>query len=330
MEKENKSKRWLAFAIALIVFVVSLYTNNADRQNLEEDLMKKAGFSSLFEGTEEVITGTDANKRIFVLNVSGVIQDDDKYEAWMDQLENARNDDTVAGIIMKVESPGGGVYQSEQIANTIKKIQKEKAIPVYTVMGSTAASGGYYISAPTDKIYASSETFTGSIGVIMQNYDLSGLFEKYGLKADNITSGKMKDAGSPGKALTEEQRAYLQELVDSAYGRFVKVVAEGREINEGEVKKLADGRVYDGDQAKKLGLVDEIGDFEKALDDMEETYGLQNAQVFQIVNNDPFSNLLGNFSKSQSGQASSDLQVLDKRMEENDLRPMYLMGGYHD
>ena len=196
-------------------------------------------------------------------------------------------------------------------------------------MREMAASGGYYISAPTDRIYASNETWTGSIGVIIQSYSLQGLFEKYGIKEQNITTGKMKDAGSQGRDMSKEEKEYFQGLVDSAFDRFVKIVSEGRGISEREVRKLADGRVYDGSQALANGLVDKIGNLDSAIGDMASENNLEDPMVIRNEN------VMGSFSSIFSKvtdlkKSESDLAILDKLMKNRGLRPMYLYGDYND
>ncbi|MDU0895116.1 MAG: signal peptide peptidase SppA, partial [Anaerococcus sp.] len=233
------------------------------------------------------------------------------------------------GVILHVNSPGGSVYASEKIAKKIEEV-KEKNIPVYSVMQELAASGGYYISAPCDKIYASNETFTGSIGVIMQSYSLEGLFEKYGIKEQNIKTGKMKDAGSTGRDMDKEEKEYFQGLVDSAFSRFVKVVADGRDMSEDEVRKLADGRVYDGSQAVKNGLVDEIGDLDDAVADITEKGELFDPMVVEkneLANS--FSKYFPEFS-TNTENPKSDLAILKEFMESEGNKPMYLYGAYNE
>ncbi|MDU4556951.1 MAG: signal peptide peptidase SppA [Enterococcus faecium] len=274
-----------------------------------------------------VLEEGDKKNKIAVLSYEGAIGDGDIYDTFMEQLDDIYEDDSVKGVIMQVNSPGGAVYNSEQIANKIKEIQSEKKIPVFTVMKTMAASGGYYISAPTDKIYASNETLTGSIGVIMSSRSFQGLFEKYGIKEQNITTGKMKDAGSIGKDMTDEQKKYFQELINSSFDRFIKVVSQGRSMKEDEVKKLADGRVYDGAQAKNNGLVDKIGNLDNAIEDMKKDYKLDNPEVFEYEGSDY--SLKKFFSKAQNildKNSSSDLAILKELMEKDSPLPMYYYG----
>lgn len=164
----------------------------------------------------------------------------------------------------------------------------------------------------------------------MQSYSLEGLFDKYGIKEQNITTGKMKDAGSPGSDMDKEEKEYFQGLVDSAFSRFVKIVADGRGMSEAEVKKLADGRVYDGSQAKENGLIDNIGDLEAAANDMAETNNLDDPMVVEkddIMSS--FSKYLPGF-KTSVDNPKSDLEMLDKFMKENNNLPMYLYGGSNE
>ena len=326
MENNNNKKRWLAAGLALLVLLVSLFTEG---NKIDENKVRKDALDKFYQMEEEVLYGSNPMEKISIINVDGVIANDSNNDTIVDQLEDARKDPSVVGVIMHINSPGGSVYASEKIYKEINKL-KETNKPVYAVMQELAASGGYYISAPCDKIFASNETFTGSIGVIMQSYSLEGLFEKYGIKEQNITTGKMKDAGSPGKALDKEEKEYLQNLVDSAFSRFVKVVADGRDMSEADVRKLADGRIYDGSQAVENGLVDSIGDLEAAYKDMAKEYNLSDPLAVEKV--DVFSNFSKYFPsfKSLTDKPKSDLQVLKEMMNSERNKPMYLYGGHYE
>ena len=225
--KSTNKKRWIAAGLALLVFLISMFSQD-NVESKKEDLRNQA-LGNLGMSEENTLFGTNPLEKILVVNVDGVIASDESNDFVVEELDKAAIDDTIAGVILHINSPGGSVYASERIADKVKKIQ-EKDKPVYSVMQELAASGGYYISAPCDKIYASNETWTGSIGVIMQSYSLEGLFDKYGIKEQNITTGKMKDAGSPGSDMGKEEKEYFQGLVDSAFSRFVKVVADGRDM----------------------------------------------------------------------------------------------------
>ena len=329
MENKNK-KRWLAAGLALIVFLISAFSDGSkDIKEKQEANFYDQARQRLMGAEDEVLYGTNKAQRIMVVNVDGLIANDDSNDYIVEKLDEALDDDTIKGVILHVNSPGGSVYASEKIAKKIEEV-KEKNIPVYSVMQELAASGGYYISAPCDKIYASGETFTGSIGVIMQSYSLEGLFEKYGIKEQNIKTGKVKDAGSTGRDMDKEEKEYFQGLVDSAFSRFVKVVADGRDMSEDEVRKLADGRVYDGSQAVKNGLVDEIGDLDDAVADITEKGELFDPMVVErneLANS--FSKYFPEFS-TNTENPKSDLAILKEFMESEGNKPMYLYGAYNE
>ena len=167
----------------------------------------------------------------------------------------AKHDAGVKAIVLEVNSPGGGIVPSDRIYQALKNTDK----PIVVLMRDLAASGGYYISMAGDYIYANPYTLTGSIGVISEFPNASGLLEKIGVQMTVIKSGKAKDFGSPYRDMTPEEKAYWQHVIDQAYDRFVQVVAQGRHMKADEVRKLADGRVYTGEDALKLGLVDALG-----------------------------------------------------------------------
>ncbi|UCH50907.1 MAG: signal peptide peptidase SppA [Chloroflexota bacterium] len=178
------------------------------------------------------------------------------------QLERAKEDIAVKAIVLQVNSPGGSVAACQEILNEIEAVEK----PIVVSFGDTAASGGYYISAKADKIVALPGTLTGSIGVIAEIPNLKGLFEKLGIEMEVFTGGKYKDMYAGVRELTPEEKVIMQELTDELYDQFVKVVAEGRNLSETKVRELATGQLYTGVQAKKLGLVDELGGLNTAID----------------------------------------------------------------
>lgn len=326
---KNNVKKLIALAITLLVLVMSGFAK--DKENEAKESIRDKYLKSLTDFsdyTEEVIQGSNPKEKIKIVDVDGIIQTNEANDFVVNELKNAKDDPLVKGVILNVNSPGGSVYASERIAKEIKALKEAKK-PIYTVMEEMAASGGYYISAPTNRIYASNETWTGSIGVIIQSYSLQGLFDKYGIKEQNITTGKMKDAGSQGRDMNKEEKEYFQGLVNSAFDRFVKIVSEGRGLSDREVRKIADGRVYDGSQALSLGLIDKIGDMDLAISDMISDNKLNDPMVIRNENiMGSFSSL---FSKARDLRKSeSDLAILDKLIKENKLGPMYLYGAYHD
>ncbi|RMG72073.1 MAG: signal peptide peptidase SppA [Nitrospirae bacterium] len=181
----------------------------------------------------------------------------------LDQLEQYREDSSVKAIVLRVDSPGGAVAPSQEIYEEVKKTASKK--PVVVSMGSVAASGGYYISASATKILANPGTITGSIGVIMEIPNLKGLMDKIGVKTEVIKSGRHKDLASSFRGIGKEERKILQGVLDNVHGQFIQAVAEGRKLSIERVKELADGRIFTGEQAKSLGLIDDIGNFKDAI-----------------------------------------------------------------
>ncbi|EUJ23029.1 protease/peptidase [Listeria grandensis FSL F6-0971] len=337
------AKRWIAIGIVAALLVVSGITKITSTLLASDDEYETSWLDSLTATdtgvTEMVLEDGKADKRIAVLNIDGAIQDTGSsgsllggsegysHTDFMDQLEWIREDDTVAGVMLNVNSPGGGVVESAQIRDKILQIKKEKKLPVYVSFGSMAASGGYYVSAPADKIFASPETLTGSIGVIMQGYDFSELMKKMGISDNTIKSGEFKDIMSSTRPMTAEEKAIMQSMIDDSYAQFVKVVAEGRHMTEAQVRKIADGRIYDGRQAKANGLIDAFGYEENALDALKKEQDLKGAQVFEYDSSSI--GLASIFSSSVSqivGQKSEAHQAVQLMNMMEAPRLMYLYG----
>ncbi|MEC4685264.1 MAG: signal peptide peptidase SppA [Nitrospirota bacterium] len=181
----------------------------------------------------------------------------------IEQLREYRKDSSVKAIVLRVDSPGGAVGPSQEIYEEVGKVMKIK--PVVVSMGSVAASGGYYISAPATKIYANPGTITGSIGVIMEIPNFKGLMDKVGIRTEVIKSGKHKDLASVFRGIGKEERAILQGVLDDVHDQFIRAVSEGRGIPYERVREIADGRVFSGRQAKAVGLVDSLGNIQDAI-----------------------------------------------------------------
>lgn len=190
------------------------------------------------------------------------------------QLREAQADNEVKAVVIRINSPGGTVPASQEIREEVVKLKKAGK-KVVVSMGDVAASGGYWIATAADKIFANPGSITGSIGVIMQLQNMEELYNKIGLKPVIIKSGEHKDMGSPARELTEEERKMLKGIVMEMYEQFVKVVAEGRNMPVEKVREIADGRIFTGSQALKLGLVDELGNFYDAVDTAARMVGIQ-------------------------------------------------------
>jgi protease-4 len=189
------------------------------------------------------------------------------------ELKEYAEDDSIKAIVLRVESPGGAVAPSQELYSEVRRINEIKA--VVASMGTVAASGGYYISAPAEMIMANPGTLTGSIGVIMEIPNVEGLMDKVGLKTEVIKSGKHKDMASSLRKMSQDDRKLLQEIIEDVYMQFVKDVAVSREMDLELVKELADGRIYTGNQAMGSGLVDEIGGLEDAIRRTAEIAGIE-------------------------------------------------------
>jgi len=195
------------------------------------------------------------NNKVGVVKVEGFIGDTRDV---VDQLNQFGKDDGIKAVILRIDSPGGGVASSQEIYEAVIDLKKKKK--VVASMGSVAASGGYMVACAADKIVANPGTITGSISAVMHFANAEELLKKLGLKTSVVKSGKFKDIGSPVREMTAEEKALIQELVDDIYDQFLDMVARDRNIPKEKLRKIADGRVFTGRQAQKLGLVDYLGD----------------------------------------------------------------------
>jgi protease-4 len=214
--------------------------------------------------------------RIGVIEVKGVIGQERggvESDDVLRQVKKFADDDGMKAIVVRIDSPGGSVAPSQEIYDELGKLAEKKT--VVCSMGDIAASGGFYVALACPTIVAEAGTLTGSIGVISQFPNLTGLAKRFDFKMETVKSGALKDAGNPFRDMTEEDRAYWQSLVSGVHDQFVRAVVESRELAEEEVRKVSDGRVLTGEQAKELGLVDELGNFHDAVDLAKEQAGLK-------------------------------------------------------
>ncbi len=199
-------------------------------------------------------------EKVGVVEIQGVITD---AKPIVSQLKKFRKNEAIKAIVLRIDSPGGGVGPSQEIYSEVKKTTGEKK--VVASMGAIAASGGYYVAAAADHVMANPGTITGSIGVVIEFANVEELFKKIGLSAYVIKSGEYKDVGSPLRKMTPKERKLLQGFIDNVYEQFVTAVAEGRQMPEKEVRAIADGRIFSGEQAHELGLLDSLGSMEDAI-----------------------------------------------------------------
>lgn len=327
------TKRVVALIIAAVLLFFSIGINTIITI-FKTDFFSGFGNSLTYES---VIESGDFSSRIAHLTVNGVIQDvgepsiwetvEYNHQAFMQQLDAVLTDDTVKAVLLSVNSPGGGVIESAEIHEKLVQIKEEKQIPIYVSMGSMAASGGYYIAAPADKIFAQRETITGSIGVIMQSLNYSKLAEKVGIEYETIKSGEHKDMFGGTRPSTPDELAMLQEMIDESYEQFVDIIEDGRNMSEADVKKVADGRVLGGTQAVKAGLVDAIGNEKVALATLRAEQGLEEAELFEYAaESDNWASLLG-VKIGSMFSPSAETQAISKIISSTSSpRMMYLYG----
>lgn len=205
-----------------------------------------------------------------IIELKGVITSSDKTIA---NLNDFKKNNNIKAIVVRIDSPGGAVGASQEVFMELRRVNREK--PVVASMGSVAASGGYYAAIGAEKIVASPGTLTGSMGVILKFVNLEEIFKKIGYKSETIKSGEFKDMGSPNRSLTKAERAMLQRLLDNVHDQFIRDIAESRKLAEEDVRQVADGRIFSGEQALKLGLIDELGNLTDAVRLAAELGGLK-------------------------------------------------------
>jgi protease-4 len=335
--KPRKSRGWMIFAIILLVLLfISLFGNftqfisHAFSSGFSRGSFRTSLAREVSPRLEEcLLKDNDARSKIAVVTVDGIITDNARNQAGNSmvdvikaQLDRAKDDDRVKAVILKVDSPGGEVMASDEISKAITDFQKDDPVepgksgkrgkPVVCSMGSLAASGGYYISVPSRWIVANDLTITGSIGVILHTWNYRGLMDKVGLAPVTYKSGLYKDMLSGERSTNEipaEERVMVQGLIDETYAKFTNVVWVGRSQahkqnqKEGKVLatdwgKYADGRVLSGTQAFEYGFVDELGDFDKAVERTKDIAHIHNANLIEYRERYDISEFLRLFGQS--------------------------------
>jgi protease-4 len=238
---------------------------------------------------EERLSG-EGDDKVLVMELSGVISAAEESGVLTErpsmvarvkeELTRAAQDEHVKAMVLRINSPGGTVTASDVLHHEIVKFKAKRKIPVVASIMDIGASGGYYVAVAADKIMAHPSTVTGSVGVLMLTMNARGLLEKIGVEANTVTSGPKKDMGSPFRPMTEEERRIFQGVIDFFYERFLTVIREGRRnLTPEQIRKLADGRIYSGEQAKALGLVDEVGYLDEAIEMAKKEAKLEEARV---------------------------------------------------
>ncbi|PIV25003.1 MAG: signal peptide peptidase SppA [Deltaproteobacteria bacterium CG03_land_8_20_14_0_80_45_14] len=212
--------------------------------------------------------------KIAIVEIKGVIS---QSSGIIEELQQYLEDEGVKAIILRIDSPGGGVGPAQEIHREIMKIKSKKK--VVTSMGSVAASGGYYIACASDLIVANPGTITGSIGVIMQFSNFEEVLKKIGIKGVVLKSGEHKDIGSPFREMTPEEKRIMQEVLDNVHQQFIQAVSDGRKLDRSKVVEIADGRILTGEQAKNFGLVDRMGNLQDTIDITAKMVGIKGKPI---------------------------------------------------
>ncbi|MGA9039395.1 MAG: signal peptide peptidase SppA [Terriglobales bacterium] len=263
MSDEKRSRTWLWILIgggAFFLFVLAVFT-------LVYLTVRSNGESAGLHAFGD---------RIGVVDLDGVILDSSTV---VQELKKFGDDDSIKAIIIHVNSPGGGVAASEEIYREVKRVRDEKHKRIVSSISTVGASGAYYVSSATNKIYADNGSVVGSIGVISEWVNYGDLMKWAKLKPEVLTVGEFKDTGDPSRDMTPAERAYMQSLIDNMYGQFVQAVAEGRHAKVDDIKAIANGKVWTGQQALSMHMIDQVADFEAAVDDTAKSVGISGKPV---------------------------------------------------
>jgi len=259
MADGTHSRTWLWIVIgggAFFLFVLAVFT---------------LVYLTLHAGGEQASI-TSFGDKIGVVDLEGVILDP---KTTVQQLKRFGDDDSIKAIILHVDSPGGGVAASEEIYREVKRLRDDKKKRIVASIATVGASGAYYVSSGTNKIYANNGSIVGSIGVIAEWVNYGDLMRWAKLKPQVLKVGEFKDTGDPSRDMTPAERAYMQSLIDNMYGQFVEAVANGRHAKKEDIKAIADGRVWTGQEALGLHLIDQVADFQAAVDDTAKAVGIR-------------------------------------------------------
>ena len=321
-----KNKRLISTVIVVVLVVFSLIKGTITSSNTnKKDDAELNGYLTEFLQEQSVTKLTlkkgDSSEVIQKISIEGEINAEmtNTYSrgSILNQIKEAKNNPNVKVILLSVNSPGGGVYETVELYNALKNSGKD----VYVSMKKTAASGGYYVSTAAKKIFVNTETTTGSLGVIMSYVSAQKFLNDHGIKQETVRSGEQKAVGGLTEDLPESTRKILQEQNKEAYERFVKAIAEGRHLSEDEVKKLADGRTYTGTQAVANKLADKVGTEDELIDLIKEEKGLSNPTVIELRADKTAESLISRFVKTTT---KSFISELNSEVNSNKVERSYL------
>ena len=321
-----KNKRLISTVIVVVLVVFSLIKGTiTSSNNSKKDDAELNGYLTEFLQEQSVTKLTlkkgNSSEVIQKISIDGEINAEmtNTYSrgSVLNQIKEAKGNPNVKAILLSVNSPGGGVYETAELYNALKNSGKD----VYVSMKKIAASGGYYVSTPAKKIFVNTETTTGSLGVIMSYVSAQKFLNDHGIKQETIRSGEQKAVGGLTEDLPESTRKILQEQNKEAYERFVKAIAEGRHLSEDEVKKLADGRTYTGTQAVANKLADKVGTEDELIDLIKEEKGLSNPTVVELRADKTAESLISRFVKATT---KSFISELNSEVNTNKVERSYL------
>ncbi|KXB58708.1 signal peptide peptidase SppA [Gemelliphila asaccharolytica] len=316
--KENnmeKKKRLIALIATAIILILSMTFGKSisNKENKSEEKLDENLYSlidnSLVLGKKSVVKQGNSSETIQVIKIKGEIGEnmtleDDPYSV-INQIKKAKENNNVKAILLEVDSPGGGVYESSEIYNSLLESKKD----IYVSMQRMATSGGYYISAPAKKIYANTETITGSIGVIMSSLSAQKFLNDNGIKNQIIRSGNQKAVGGLTEDMPQDTIDIYKEINKETYNRFVDIVAKGRNMDKEKVLSLADGRIYSASQALENGLIDNIGTKKDLIEEIKKESNLTNPTIIEYKKIDPKKNILSSFVKSLSQSIVNEINA---------------------
>jgi protease-4 len=306
----------LVLTVSLVVLVLTINASGPRASTAVYDEQYVSG-----EGPDKIAVVPVEGQIASADSAVGGVQPTTTPEGLADALQQAKEDESVAAVVLEVNSPGGGVTASDVMHQSILDFKRSSGKPVVVSMGDVAASGGYYISTAADRIVANETTLTGSLGVIFALTEFSELADKYGVEQEVVKSGKFKDMGSSFRDLTTEERKILQSIVDESYDEFVSVIVQGRDLSEERVREIADGRVYSGEQAKELGLVDSFGGLDEAAEISRNLANVEEATVVRYVQRPTFVETLLARLAPQEPEA---VQIMDEAGLNLETKPYYL------
>ena len=317
-----KNKRVISLVIVVLLVVFSLINGTLTRSAIQKENTEDS-YIQMFLRSQSVhkltLVDGNSNETIQKISIEGEIGAEmtNIYSraSIINQIREAKSNSNVKAILLSVNTPGGGVYETAELYNELKNSGKD----VYVSMKKQATSGGYYVSMAAKKIFANTETTTGSLGVIMSYVSAQKFLNDHGVKQETIRSGEQKAVGGLTEDLPESTRKIYQEQNKEAYDRFVKAIAQGRSMSEDEVRKLADGRTYTGTQAVENKLVDKIGTEEDLINFIKEDKKLSNPKVIELRPDKAAESLLSRFVKATMKSIISELnsEVTSNRVEKS-------------